>query len=276
MKIEIRPIEKEKWHGKKEADNFMRDKTISVLVDRETKLYATGLNYTDTDYEDQETGEKVTEASYYAKLLKQNLSNVYIPGTPHEFWEAGTMRIKLPNSTMFLETNNPFDHLKYKVIKCSKFVANSLREYQDNLYPDATHYIVDGEEEMELKAKKAEVKFEVYQKYNELTKTEKIQLILILGEKNLKDKSDSMITLEMEKLMESKPREILEFLKKPKKEIVLEALLKEAIQKNVLKYHKTKYFYGDAEIASNYEELTRFFEDESNQELKVVIMNKVQ
>jgi len=86
MKIEVRPIEKQRWHNKKGAESFTRPKTLNVLIDSEKRQYATGLDYVNKVYQDRDDKRiKLTEAEYYGKLLGVDLSANYIEGRLHPF-----------------------------------------------------------------------------------------------------------------------------------------------------------------------------------------------
>ena len=53
--VKIKPIEREKWHGKKGNESFTRPTTIRALVNVDSMTYATGL----TEEEAKEYGEKL-------------------------------------------------------------------------------------------------------------------------------------------------------------------------------------------------------------------------
>jgi hypothetical protein len=191
MKIEVRPIQKKKWHNKVGAESFARPKTLNVLIDSNTRQYATGLDYVNKVMEDPDGGKtKLTEGEYYAKVLKVDTSPQYFEGTFHSFWDSKAVKIKLENKTMFFDTSIPLEAVKIKIMKASKFVANSMREYEDGLFPDATHVITDEAEEIEVVASKVAQRNKAIIECNKLTRDKENQIILILGNKNVKGKSD--------------------------------------------------------------------------------------
>ena len=58
--VEIRPIEKNQWHGKKGAESITKAKTIEALYDNRSGGYATGL----TEEEANELSNKAIEVPF--------------------------------------------------------------------------------------------------------------------------------------------------------------------------------------------------------------------
>lgn len=69
--VEVKPIEKERWHGKKGRDAFARPVTIEALVSIRTGQFATGLSPEERAALEAKTGF--------------NLSPDYTQGRPHDF-----------------------------------------------------------------------------------------------------------------------------------------------------------------------------------------------
>lgn len=279
MKIEVRPLEVKKWHGHKGKESFTRPKRLNVLVDEETRNYATGLNYVDKTYFHpdfpKDEKKKITEAEYYGILLKADLSPIYLEDELHPFWDSKNPKVKLENRTMFFDTEIPIDYIRIKVMKASKFVANSMKEWEEGLYPYATHVITDEAEEVETKASKVQVKNEAIIKLSSTTTDRKIQLVLILDGKNLRGASDNSITVEVDKLIEKKPEEVLRYLNMNKEQTAMHALVLEALQKNVLRKQGHKIMYYDSSIGNDVDEVIDYLHLEENQDLKLRIMSAV-
>src|SRR5690349_20055934 len=100
MKVEVRPIESKKWHGKKGKESFKQPMTIEVLYDPATGRLATGL----TD----------EEAEKYSKLLGVDLSDNFNMLEPHPYWSTKAASIKLENHTVIYDTEKPLDYVKVK------------------------------------------------------------------------------------------------------------------------------------------------------------------
>lgn len=276
MKIEVRPLEIKKWHGHKGKESFTRPKRLNVLVDEETRQYATGLDYTDKKYDDPEGGKtKLTEAEYYGKLLKSDLSALYLEDELHPFWDSKNPKVKLENRTMLFDHDIPIEHIRIQVMKASKFVANSMREWEEGLYPYATHVITDESEEAETKASKVEIKNQAIIKLNDATLDRKIQLVLILGGKNLRDASNNTVTVEIDNLVNTKADEVLKHLDMNKEQTAMHALVLEALQKNVLRKQGHKIMYYESSIGNDVHEVIDYLQLEENQDLKLRIMAAV-
>ena len=279
MKIEIRPLDVTKWHGHKGKESFARPKTINVLVDGETRQYATGLDYVNKTFQDPDFPDndkkKITEAEYYSRLLKVDLSAIYMEDVLHPFWDSQNPKVKLENRTMFFDTDIPMEYIKIKVMKASKFVANSMKEWEEGHFPYATHVITDETEEIETKANKVQLKNNAIIELSNTPADRKIQLVLILDGKNLRGASDNTVLVEVNKLVEKKPEEVLRFLKMNKEELALNSLVIEALQKNVLKKVGHKIMYYESVIGGDVNEVISYLQLEENQDLKLRIMSAI-
>ena len=279
MKVEIRPLDVTKWHGHKGKESFARPKTINVLVDGETRQYATGLDYVNKTFQDPDFPDndkkKITEAEYYSRLLKVDLSAIYMEDVLHPFWDSQNPKVKLENRTMFFDTDIPMEYIKIKVMKASKFVANSMKEWEEGHFPYATHVITDETEEIETKANKVQLKNNAIIELSNTPADRKIQLVLILDGKNLRGASDNTVLVEVNKLVEKKPEEVLRFLKMNKEELALNSLVIEALQKNVLKKVGHKIMYYESVIGGDVNEVISYLQLEENQDLKLRIMSAI-
>lgn len=279
MKIEIRPLDVTKWHGHKGKESFARPKTINVLVDGETRQYATGLDYVNKTFQDPDFPDndkkKITEADFYSRLLKVDLSAIYMEDVLHPFWDSQNPKVKLENRTMFFDTDIPMEYIKIKVMKASKFVANSMKEWEEGHFPYATHVITDETEEIETKANKVQLKNNAIIELSNTPADRKIQLVLILDGKNLRGASDNTVLVEVNKLVEKKPEEVLRFLKMNKEELALNSLVIEALQKNVLKKVGHKIMYYESVIGGDVNEVITYLQLEENQDLKLRIMSAI-
>lgn len=283
MKIQIRPIEKSSWHGKKGVESFTRPKVVRALVDVETLTYKTGLDYENRIFEDpKDKSNKLTEAEYYGKLLKVDLSNNFHTEEAHPFWDSRMSAFKLENRTMILDTKNPMDYVKWKMLKQSKFVANSIAEYEKGYYPEATHVIFDEQEDIEIKATRIAIKKQAYSKVEKLSKGQKIELIMILSAdgdyikaKNLKGMSDNFVEVELDKIVDNKPSLVLEYLKNDKATNTTKALVLESLQKNVLRKEGHKIMYHESVIGEDLDSAVHYLNKPENQELKIRLQSQI-
>lgn len=260
-RVEIRPIEKVTWHGKKGDESIKRPIKIQPLVNSDTMEYETGL-----------TEE---EAETLGKRLKVDLSPQYDKDNAHPFWDSGMAYTKLENRTMFLSPDLPLEAVKLKYIKKHKNVANSMAEYEKGLWPDATHVIYDENEGVEKKATKGALRMKATIEASKLNDTKKIQLILILNGKNLKGNSPDFITAELDELLMEKPSEVLDYIQMSPKEMELEALILEALQKSVLRKVGHKVLYHDDVLGGDTKDVVDYFKKDENQDLLLRIKSAI-
>ena len=261
MLVEVRPLEIEKWHRKKGPEDFSQPLIIECLYDIDTGNYATGL-----------TEE---EQKKYEKLTGYDLSNNYNPSKPHPFWNSQAARIKLPHRTTIFDTKKPLDFIKVKVLKASKFVANSMKEYEEGLYPEATYVIFDEAEEMAIKASKIQKKNTALKLSIKMTTDEKINILQILSHKSLRGQSQDYIDVEIDKVINEDTDKFIELAKSDKKETYMRATVLEAIHKGILTKEGNAVLYMGDRIGNETDDAVKYFLDPQNQNLKTAILEKL-
>lgn len=259
--IEVRPIEKEKWHGKKGKDSFARPVVVEALVNVRTNLYDTGLSTEEQDKLEKSTG--------------LNLSNIYIKDKPHPFWSTSQAQIKLPNSTKIFDTSKPLDEIAVKVLKASELVANSVREYEEGKFPFASHVIFDEREEVEIKASKIAIKKETIIESSKLSRAKKVEIIQVLSNKSMKKQSDEFVEVELDKLIEESPERVLNLIKADKVDTTVHSMILEGLEKNILRKEGSGIYYMDDQLGYDITSAIGYFKDPSNQKLKAEITEKL-
>lgn len=261
MNVEIRPIPTTRWHGKTGKDSFARPKTIQALVNPEKMEYRVELSKEE---------KKRLEAN-----LKMDFSTNFT-GSAHPVWESKMATLVLDSvKPIFLNPNVDYDLIKIRVAKGSKFVANSMAEYENGDFPEATHVIYDELEEITGKASKLEIRYKAIAGIAELSKERKLQLCFILAGKNLRGKTDGHITVLLNQLCEKDPDTILVWLAKDKEYTAIYSLVVEALSKNVLVKEGHKILYMSDVIADSIEGAVDYFIDLKNNGLKLRIMEQV-
>lgn len=261
MTVEVRPLESKKWHGKVGEESFTRPKKLQALVDPNTMKYSTGLSPQD-----------VKDLS---KKVGYDLTDDFDGEKQHSFWDSSIAVIKLENNTMFFKTENPLDFIKVKIMKASRFVANSMAEYDEGLYPDATHVIFDEAEQAEITASKVETQNTAIIEASKLSVDRKIELIMVLGHKNMKGQSASFVTVELDKIIKADPAEFLRNLKLDKKQMAAHALVLEALQKSVLRKEGQRIFHMDSPLGIDEIEVAEYLAKPENQDIRLVILAKI-
>ena len=260
--VEIRPLDIPRWHGKQGKEAFTQPHTIEALYDHSTGGYATGLS------------EK-EEIEYSKKMGGVDLSNHFNQDAPHPFWGSKMGRIKLENATMILDDTIALEFVKIKVLKASKFVANSLKDWENGLYPEATHVIYDESEEVGIKATKIQKKKKAVKLSYELDKASQANIVQILTGKSVRNRSQDFIDIEIDEFINERTDEFLVQAQMDKKDLSIRAAVLEAIFRNILTKEGTSIFYLSDKIGFDFESTIEWFKDPQNQNMKVSILDKL-
>lgn len=259
--VEVRPLPIDKWHGKKGKDSFGQPKEIEVLYDPKTGKYATGM-----------TPEVAAKLS---KEMGVDLSDTFNPIEPHSYWSTKPASIKLPIHTTFFDPNKPAELVKIYNMKASKFVANSMKEYDDGKWPHATHVLFDQTEDVNMKATKIAIKRECTLIVSKMSDADKINMVQILGEKSVRGRSTDFINVEIDEVIESKPAEFLRYAKMGREEVYIRASILEAIMKNILTKEASAVYYMGELIGYDYETTVEWFKNPQNSKMKIAILEKL-
>lgn len=265
MQVIIKPIpEQSKWHGKTGKDSFARPHGLEVLLDSATGKYATGL-----------TEEETIEYQIKTGL---DLSNTYKHGEPHPYWSTTSAKIKLPSHSLILNTEKDTDFIKIKNLKASKFVANSFKEWEDGLYPEATHIIYDEVEDVEMKATKVQRKNKAILWLAKQSLDYKTNIVRLLSEKSVAGRSQDFIDVEVDALLNNNEtlEEIITLISMDKAEFTVRATIQEGINRRVLTMEGNAIFYMGEKLGFDMDDTVKYFLDPNNQQLKVVVMQKIQ
>lgn len=260
--VEVKPIERKQWHRKAGQESFSRPVTIEALYSLRTGRYATGLS-------NEKRAELEEKTSF-------DLSDNYIQGKAHPFWGSPMGRVKLDNKTNIFDTEKELDFIRLQVLKASDLVANSQKEYEEGLFPEARFIIFDEQEEVEIRASKAAAKRKVIIEAAKLSKQRKAELIQILMGLSVRGRSDDFIDLKLDEAIESKgPDTVLRLIKRDKKKTAIHSFVLECIYKGVLRKAGTAVFYMEDQLGFDVEATVDYFIDPANQALKAQLIEKL-
>lgn len=262
MIIEIKPIEKERWHGYKRENDFSRPIKIFPVVDNETRKYRTGLT------ENEIEALKKMGVPY-------NLDSNYNRYEPHEFWDSPEVAVKLEKRTIRLNDEIPMDFIKYKYILEHPAVANSMDDYENGKYPDATHYITNSPAALKKKANLVELKKKAYEILSTLDRERKVQVIMLVLGKDVKKKADNEIEVLLDELITNNPKEAYEIMSRNPEKMEAEYIVKLALRKGVLQRDPTSIKFMDLKIGSYISEAADFLMMKENKELKDKIVEQI-
>lgn len=262
MLYELRPIESDKWHGKKgqERESFARAKKWEAAIDPLTGKYDVELT------ED--------EIAYLEKKTSYNLSLTPLTDKkPHPTWNGPTGTVVLPQYTSFLNDEKPIDKIRLAVLKRCPMVAPSEAQLME--YPHATHYLFSADEKLEQDAVDANVAWEAGAEVLKLTRTEKDALILLMEGTNSAGKSDAFVNGKLRQFVEQKPKEVLKYARMDKELFNTRKLVELAVYQGVLTKDNGYYYFGSESIGFGQDEVIEFLLDPMNQGIKLSIKDKV-
>lgn len=265
MLVEVRPIPKEgkDCFGLDPKDSIARPKTVTPLYDSKTGNLATGLT-------------KEEEAYYSQFFPGEDLSPNFNPEEPHKFWESERFQIRLPNHTVIFDDKIPLQALQIKILKASRYVANSMKDVLDGLTPDATHVIFDEAEEIETKAKKVEIKNAALDIASKMNLEEKINIIQILDNKSLRHQSSNFVTVALDEIIENKAEQFLKVAKTDKATTYLQAMVLEAIHRGYLRKEQGgSIMYMDEKLGFDLDSTVEYLNNPDNNQLKIKILAKL-
>lgn len=261
MLVEVRPLPRTKWHGKKNKESFSQPKAVEVLYNSETGKYDTGL-----------TPE---EAAKFGKELGIDLSDNFNPNEAHPYWSTKASWVVLKNQTMLFDTNKVLELIKIKNMRASKLVANSMREWEENKWPDATHVIFDENEEVDARATKGQLKRKAMIAADKMSIEDKISMVQILSSKSVRGRSPNHVEVEIDDLIETKPSEFLRFLEMGKEEVYARAAVLECLYKNILTKEGSAVYYMGELIGIDTDAAVDWFKNPQNSKIKVAILEKL-
>lgn len=263
MQVVVKPVDSKKWHGKNGKDSFARPQTIEALFDSATGGYATGL-----------TPELEEE---YSKKLGVPLDNRFDYTQPHPTWSSKAFMIKLPNHAMVFNTTIAVDFVKVQILKASKFVANSLKEWEEGMFPEATHVIYDEAEETTNKATKVQQRNKCIVAISKMSQEEKVNMVKLLSDKSVRGRSAEFIDVELDKLMDEQDKrtEFIRYYGMDKAEMTLRAHIQEALDRNILVKEGLEIKYMGEPVGSDVDDLVKYFQDPNHQTVKIALMEKL-
>lgn len=261
MLVEVKPLPSKKWHGKVDKESFTQPKVVEVLPDTDTGKYRTGLT--------------TKEAEEKGKELGVDLSDNFNPEVPHPFWGSKQAWMVLPNYTVILNDEKPYEFIKIRNMKASGKVANSMKEWEEGQWPQATHVIFDEAEEVELKASKIALKRTAGKIADNMSLEAKISMVWVLSNKSVKKMSPNFIEVEIEAIIDEKAAEFIKYADMGKEEVTTRAQVLEMLNKNILTREQGSIYYMGELVGLDFEDAVGWFKNPNNQKLKVMILDKL-
>lgn len=251
--IRIKPVNKAGFFG---IAAFA--KAIATLgCELSTKGHNTGLTQSDEAYFEDKL-----------KLPKGELA-------PHSKWWDEVFNVyhtlRLPKSKTFeLILDSPMNELRYKVaLACTK-IANS--EIERNT-PGVLFYIDDIEAKAKKDLEMFNFEFEGMKLIIKCSPEEKRGNLRLFGKKGTELMSEDMLNAQLAQEMKKDPKNFFNVM--TDKDIRTKALIKELEEKYLIKRTGNKYYHGEDLIAISTDECVEYFNDLSNQPVRLILESKL-
>ena len=243
MKVVVKPLNKNPWSG------VIQYKDCSTSL--APYLTRSGRNYTGLTTEDEKR---------LGEILRIDLS----PVSP--FWD--TFHIKMTSKDLILDTEEPYEELKYIFLKSHKRVANGLSDKKAT----ANYVIINEVEEAKELNKYNKQKRQAFREFDRLSTGDMRKCLRLYGY-NAEELDNELAERKLSELVESDPDKFLmKWVNNDTKE--LEFIIGEAVSKNVVRKNKNIYKYGTEVLGHNLEGAIDFLNNSANQEIKLAIINE--
>lgn len=257
--VEVRTIDKDKWHGQKGATDFDKGDRIECAVYK--GQFMTGL-----------TRE---EQLYLEARTKYDLSNTYNLIDVHPFYQTRIGQFVLENGTMLLDLSNPLEYIKFKMITTHYMVYSSLEAIQRNDKPEATHYIFNEEDSNTKEVAKVQFIKRVDEMYNALTVNQRKQVYCITFEADPKMLSDEIIEAKLINYKISNTAAFHDILNQPAEIILNKSLVIMGVNRNIISRDDAGYRYADTQLGYDLDTASKFMAEPVNQLIKARIIEHI-
>lgn len=197
-------------------------------------------------------------------------------GKPHPFWEAQVAKVLLEPNTFFLDLgDNPMNIIKLGVLRGHPWVANSLQEYENGLWPEARWIIIDDDQDVKAAADKAVKTAEAYKLLTDLSDDEKRMYLQIINKKVYTGVSPAKVMTDFEEVVKGSPKELIELHEQDRDRVELQAQVVAALNKGIFTRKGSMLQYGDFSLGIDIEGTVDFLISPENQQLKAQIIHKI-
>tara|TARA_R110000787_G_scaffold279645_1_gene389860 strand:- start:9377 stop:10180 length:804 start_codon:yes stop_codon:yes gene_type:complete len=249
--VYVKPIIKERWHGLHKIGRAKFQGTSDVLqavYDRNLGVLATGL--------DEEQRER----------LSKSMGVDLAPIQSNEYWHE--FKVKLEDKTMIFDTNIPFQELQISMLRASSQIANSQKEHDNGMWPDAKYVIYDEQQEVEKEAKTAEVKANAFSIFSKLSPSKRLDVLKIFG-KATTNSSEDFTYARLYEILEEDPKRFSEVASAKPEEIKVKALMFDLEGKGILRTKGAAYLYNDQQLGFDYDDTVMYLMNPKNQALLI-------
>lgn len=189
-------------------------------------------------------------------------------------WWSNVFNVEHPirlNNTKVTEIllDTAIDQLKYYALLASSKVANSEIEKG----PRTIFYIDNAEAKAKAEIETFNYKYEGAGLIHKMTPEEKRTNLRLFGKSGLDTMSENVLNSQLMGELEKNPKLFVEILQD--KDLATKGLIKELVEKNILKRKGNYYMHGDDTIANSTEECVEYLNDKKNQSVRLILVSRL-
>lgn len=184
-----------------------------------------------------------------------------------EFWT--TFAVQLGKRDLILDTNKPYDELKYLFLKNHKRVADGMNA----LNPSKDYLLINKDSEAEETNKRNKVKRDAYRELDKMSIEDMRKCLRLYGMKS-DSMSNELVEAKLSEQIESAPDKfIMKWVNNPNKE--MNWMIEEALSKNILRKNRAQYYFGTDLVGNGIEDVIAYLKDKKNQDILISIKNEL-
>lgn len=254
--IVIKPISKNRFSGINMYPKAVVTLSTEYAADG---TYKTGLSK-----------EEEIKLEEQLMLPKGTLSKAPIDKDGTNFWAE--LQIRISDKGLNLNTELPLDFIKYKVLKQSSKVCNSIIEKVK--YPNADFMIHDLEEAAKAEEIEIDLELEAFEKLMETSSKEKKGLLKLYGKyRGLETASDSLIKTTLAKEVKKDPKRFINIISD--KNLKTRILIGDLIEHRIIVKKGNYFTNGDEPIGNTDTEVVMYLDDPKNSAIKAALKGKL-
>jgi hypothetical protein len=266
IKIEIRPIPNKKdiREYSEMLEHVSAKHILAPYLEGGSNNFATGLKKEDIEY------LKKAGCPY-------DLNPLYEEEKP-SFWLSEIVKVQLLPSPIFLfPYRSVLDYIKWKYLLVSNYIYTSEEEIATGTKPEATHYIYDAKETVKLKAKEIEDKNSLIMQISKLSLERKRTFVLLLLNENTENFNEDELVCRFDDILANKDlkAQLIELLNADDATVSLKAIVKIALNKQVLKRTREGIFWFETKIGFREDNAIEFLSKPENQDILLGIKEKI-
>lgn len=184
-----------------------------------------------------------------------------------EFWT--TFAVQLGKRDLILDTNKPYDELRYLFLKNHKRVADGMNA----LNPSKDYLLINKDSEAEETNKRNKIKRDAYRELDKMSIEDMRKCLRLYGMKS-DSMSNELVEAKLSEQIESAPDKfIMKWVNNPNKE--MNWMIEEALSKNILRKNRAQYYFGTDLIGNGIEDVIAYLKDKKNQDILISIKNEL-